>query len=194
MDFFNKSKIRAKILSLFFLNGNSRFYLSEIARKVGTSGGTCRRELERLIKIGVLEKFKKYNLVFYELNSCSPYSKELKGLFNKTLGIPEILKGSIANFDKVLFAFIFGSYASAGVGPESDIDIFLIGEIDESSLLKNLRKSEELVGREIDYSIYSLLEFKKGLKSNSFIKETVKNFILLKGDENEFKRLLGKFG
>lgn len=193
MDFFNKSKIRAKILSLFFLNKNSEFYLSEIARKVETSGGTCQRELNRLIKIGVLEKFKKYNLTFYKLNPSSPYSKELKSLFNKTLGIPEILKESISDFSEILFAFIFGSYAKNTIGPESDIDLFLIGNPDESSLLKNIRRSEGLIGREVNYSIYSLLEFKKGLKSNSFIKETVKNFILLKGDENGFKKLLGKF-
>jgi len=195
MDFFNKSKIRARILTLFFsLDESSDFYLSDIAKRIGTSGGTCQRELEKLVKIGVLEKYKKYNLSFYKTDPSSPYFKEIKGLFGKTIGVPGVIRNILAGVAEIGFAFIFGSYARGGTNSESDIDLFIVGEPPELTLIKKIKEAEELVGREIDYSIYSLTEFEKGLKSNPFIKETVKNFILLKGEEDEFKRLFGKTG
>jgi len=212
MDFFNKSKIRARILTLFFSNENSEFYLSDIAKRAGTSGGTCQRELEKLTKMGVLEKYKKYNLSFYKTNSSSPYFREIKALFNKTIGIPGIIKKTLTEIEGIEFAFIFGSYARSGanegdgfhsrsnastrdsINSESDIDLFIVGNPSELALLQKIKEAEELIGREIDYSIYSLTEFEKGLKSNPFVKETVKNFILLKGNEDEFKGLLRKTG
>lgn len=194
MDIFSKSKIRARLFSLFFLSKDGEFYLSEIARKIGTSGGTCQRELEKLINLGIVSKYKKYNLVFYKADSSSPCFREMESLFNKSSGLPNVVASALKNIQGIQFSFIFGSYVKKNLNSDSDIDLFIVGTLDEKVLLKNLRETEKLIGREIDYSIYSLAEFKKGVRSNAFIKDTLKNYILILGDKNEFKGILGKIG
>ena len=57
MDIVNilfKSKIRQKILARFFADESRRFYINEMARLVETTQGTCRRELNKLVDMGLL--------------------------------------------------------------------------------------------------------------------------------------------
>jgi predicted transcriptional regulator len=56
------SSTRAELLSLFFNNPDSKFYLREIARHIGKDAAGIKRELDTLVKIGILgrEAFKSF--------------------------------------------------------------------------------------------------------------------------------------
>lgn len=195
MDIINilfKSKIRQKILAKFFADESKKFYINEMARLIGTTQGTCRRELNRLVDMGFLVTAKEGNLQFYHVNKKNPLYEEFKIIIQKTIGIEALLKDALMEVERISYAFIFGSYAKRDFRPESDIDIVVIGDVKEASLMKTLKNTEKTIGREINYHIYTENEFKEKLKTNSFIQNIIKNYIMVAGDEREFRKLFKK--
>ena len=53
------SSTRAELLGLFFNNPDDKFYLREIARHIGKDAAGIKRELDKLVKIGLLAKEKR---------------------------------------------------------------------------------------------------------------------------------------
>ena len=53
------SSTRAELLSLFFNNPDSKFYLREIARHIGKDAAGIKRELDKLVKTGLLAREKR---------------------------------------------------------------------------------------------------------------------------------------
>jgi predicted nucleotidyltransferase len=189
VDILFKSKIRQKILSRFFANEGRRFYINEMARLVNTTQGTCRRELNKLVDMGVLTTSKEGNLLYYYVNKQNPLYREFSVIIQKTIGIEAKLKSSLQSFKGISYAFIFGSYAKREFKPESDIDVVIIGIIEEDRLIRVFKDFEKTIGREINYHIYTEEEFKNKLRTNSFIKNIIKNHIIIKGDEIAFREL-----
>jgi predicted nucleotidyltransferase len=190
VDILFKSKIRQKILSRFFANEGRRFYINEMARLVNTTQGTCRRELNKLVDMGMLTAMKEGNLLYYQVNKQNPLYREFSAIIQKTIGIEAKLKNALQGFKGISYAFIFGSYAKREFKPESDIDVVIIGIIGEDSLIKVFKDVERAIGREINYHIYTEKEFKNKLITDSFIKNIIKNHIIIKGDEAAFRKLL----
>jgi predicted nucleotidyltransferase len=190
LDLFTKSKIRKRIILLFLYNQNKEFYLSEIARLVGTSPGTAQRELNKLLSIDFILFKKKANLSFYKLNKRYPLLKEVESIVRKTFGIEVELKKELSPIENISFAFLFGSYVKGGFKSDSDIDLFVIGEIDNDQVFYATQKVEGIVNREINYHTASKKEFLQKKNADYFYKEIVKNHILLVGNEDEFRRLV----
>lgn len=188
-DLISRSKIRQRILKILFTNPDKEFYLSEIAKKIDASVGNCQRELRKLVKTGVLTSHRKANLRIYSVDKRSPFYEDLQNIINKTIGVEGELRKTVRRISGVKFAFIFGSYVRGKLSSTSDIDLFIIGEINENELIKKLRKSEKTIGREINYHIYSEKEFRKKIKESSFLQNIIRDYILLTNNQDEFKRL-----
>jgi len=178
------------MILLFIYNQNKEFYLSEIAKMVRTSVGTAQRELNRLLHNDLILFKKKANLNIYALNKHYSLLKEVESIVKKTVGIEIELKKELSGINKISFAFLFGSYVRGGFKSDSDIDLFVIGEVDEDKVFRAVQKVEEFIGREINYHITSKRDFFEKKEKNYFYKEIVGNFILLIGDEHEFRRLI----
>ncbi len=189
-DFLTKSTTRQKILKILFANPDKEFYLSEIAKKINASAGNCQRELKKMVEIGALNSDKKNNLRIFLVNKKNPLYKEIHNIINKTIGIEEEMRQLIKKISGIKFAFIFGSYVKGDFSANSDIDLFIIGKINENSLIKNLKRVEQDIDREVNFHLYSEEDFKNKLKSNSFLKNIIKNHLLLTDNPDEFKRLL----
>ncbi|KAF0135100.1 MAG: putative nucleotidyltransferase [Candidatus Saganbacteria bacterium] len=190
MQLFAKSKIRQRIILLFIYNQNKEFYLSEIAKKVRTSAGTAQRELNRLLGSDLIVFKKKAILNIYALNRHYSLLPEVESIIKKTFGIEVELKKELGKVRNISFAFLFGSFVKGGFKSDSDIDLFVIGEVDENRMFKMVRKVEEKIGREINYHIATEGEFSEKKKTNYFHKDIVKNCILLRGDEHEFRKFI----
>ena len=178
MDIINilfKSKIRQKILTRFFSDETKKFYINEMARLVGTTQGTCRRELNKLVNMGMFKTSREGNLQYYHIDRQNPLYKELAAIIRKTIGIEAILRNTLQGIKGITCAFIFGSYAKKEFKPQSDIDIAVIGDIREELLMTILKNTEKTIGREINYHIYTEEEFKEKIKTNSFVKGIIKD-------------------
>ena len=190
IDFLTKSKIRQRIILLFLYNQNKEFYLSEIAKKVGTSAGTAQRELNRLLDNDFISFKKRANLSIYSLNNRYSLLKEIEAIVQKTFGIEVQLKNELSRFDNLEYAFIFGTYTKGGFKSDSDIDLFLIGNTGEDEIVEAVQKIEEIISREINYQFTSKCEFLDRAKKRYFYKEIIKDYTWLIGDEDEFKKLI----
>ncbi|HAI74412.1 MAG TPA: hypothetical protein DCS28_02030 [Candidatus Moranbacteria bacterium] len=188
-DILGKSKIRQSILKLLFSNQEKEFYLSEIARIINASRGNAQKELKKLEETGIIKSEKRNNLRYYFLNKQNPLFTEWEGMVKKTVGIENELKNIIQKISEIEYAFIFGSYAKNDFKSESDIDLFIIGNPSEDELIKQINKLEKEINREINYHIYSEKEFKEKIKTNSFLKNIIKKYIMLTPNEKKFRKI-----
>jgi len=73
----------------------------------------------------------------------------------KTEGVSHLLTENVKDLGQIELAFIFGSFASLQAGPESDVDLLLVGNIDENLLIQKLAALERKLSREINYVLLS---------------------------------------
>ena len=191
LDLITKSKIRQKIILLFVYNPDKEYYINEIARLIGTSAGNVQRELKKLSESGFLTKNSKGNAVYFKINRSNPLLPDIKSIVDKTIGLSHILEKELQKTEGINFAFLFGSFVKGDFGQDSDIDLYVIGEINDGELYRKIRKAEEKINREINYHLATQEEFKKSLKKSFFHKEIVAKRALIIGNENEFRKLIG---
>lgn len=177
------SKTRVKLLTLFIMNPEREMYIREIARSTKENINAIRRELANLEEIGLLKSERKGNLKYYVANKKMPIYNELASIILKTEGVAKELKENLIEIG-VKTAFIYGSFASREATVNSDIDIFIIGEVDEDKLIIKIREIEKTLSREINYVLFTAKEFKRKKKSKDpFVLNVLKEpKIMLIGD------------
>ena len=182
------SSTRVKLLKLFFMNREREFYLRELSRITGENPNSIKRELENLKSIGLITERKRGNQKLYRVNKLCPIHEELRKIVLKTVGIGEVLRENLVKFD-VKFALIYGSFAQGEEVKDSDIDLLIIGDVDEEELIKIIKKLEEELSREINYILWTRKEFRKRIKEKHHLLMDVieKPFIMIIGDADEFR-------
>ena len=190
LEILGRSRIRKKIILLFVYNQRKEFYLSEIARQVKTSAGTTQRELNKLLAQDFIGFKKRGNLNFYRLNESYPLLREIEAIVRKTFGIEAELRSELGKMKGVNFAFLFGSFVEGSFKSDSDIDLFIIGTVDEDTVYKTVQKVEDSVGREINYHLADEPEFIEKSKSHSFYRDILARPLMLVGEENALRALI----
>jgi uncharacterized protein len=91
----------------------------------------------------------------------------------------------LQSFPGTKHAFLYGSFAEGKEDKDSDVDIVLVGKVDEDRLAGKLGKLEEKLKREINYTLYPENVFKKELgKKGSFLQTVYGGKIkILKGEK-----------
>ena len=193
MDVFSitRSRLREDLLTLYFMNPSRKFFLRELERILQFPVGNLRRELIHLERMGLFFRENKGNLVYYSLNQSYPIFEELKSIIFKISGVSKMIRDVLYLFKGISFAFLYGSFATGEEEEGSDIDLLIIGKVDEDSLLEGLSKVEQKIQREINYYIYEKTEFDtKKRTDHSFLSELSKvEKIFLVGDETELMAL-----
>lgn len=194
MDLFKitKSKTRTAILKHYFFNKDEKFYLRQLERILGVSVGNIRRELIALHKLGLFNKEKMGNQTYYFLNKDMPFFNELKKIVSKTIGVEVILKEVLEKVKGMEISFIYGSLARETEDKLSDIDLFVIGKVQEDDLLKAVKKAEEKISREINYVIFTKEDILEAIKKEKvFVKDVLggkKTFLI--GDSHELGKIV----
>lgn len=187
------SKIRRKVLALFLIDPEKRFYFRETLRLIGAFPGSLQRELKRLTDAGILtiEKIGIHN--FYRANVESPIFDELRSIVMKTFGLADIFRDVLRSQakDQIEVAWIYGSVANATDTSSSDIDIIVIGSLSFRELVVILDPIEKSVMRQVNPTLYTSEEFRNKLhEKNNFIHnvlESEKLFIV--GNQDDLARL-----
>lgn len=164
--YLTKSRARGDVLALFFLNPQASYYLREMERRLRHSAGTLARELIRFSQEGLLLREARGKEVFYRLNRSHPLYAEIKGIVEKTRGIPIRLAEGLQPIKSIQQAYIYGSFAKGTPAANSDIDLLLVGKGTPASeeLLKDL---ETRFGRAINVTTYAPAEFEAKRRDRS---------------------------
>jgi predicted nucleotidyltransferase len=180
------SRTRVGILKLLLFRPDEQFHLRDIARIVDVNPTYASKELSKLSNLNIVKKSEKGNLSLYSANEDCPFLPELKGLFLKTDYLGDLLKKELSG--KARFALIYGSFARGDEREGSDIDLLVISEMAEDELLKISRSLEKQTGREVNYILWNDSAFKKR-QGNALLNTILDHgFIMLIGDENEFRK------
>ena len=188
------TKNQTLILQVFFNNPEKSYYLRELGRIIGKQPGIFQKDINTLANKGILISEYQANSRFFKINKSYPLYFEFKSIFFKTVGIKAQLEKVFKKIKNTKIAFIFGSFASGKEDTYSDVDLMLMGNPDEDILISKISSIEKKIGREINYNIFSVEDFKKGLKGNEvFLEEILENpKIFIVGNENELEKIIGK--
>jgi len=185
------SKARVEILKLFLFNPDNSFYQRQISNLTHQPIRGVQREVEKLNRIGLIEKSTEGNRVYYKINKICPIMEDLKTIFFKSVGIAEALKADL-KAKGIRFAFIYGSYAKGQESLLSDIDLMVIGDISARELSSILSKPKRELMREINYTVLQSDEFiARVTKKDHFLDSVLKEKkIFIVGSEDGLKSFI----
>ena len=176
------SRARVKILKLFLLNPNEKFYIRELSRRLKLQLNSVRRELENLEKFGILSsdfgigegpdnknnKFSrkksryisnvKQEKKYYQANPDFILFEEIKSLIMKAQILYE--RDFIDKLEKIgkpkllILTGIFVNQSS------STIDLLLVGRFNKNKLAKLIKELEYELGKEVNYALMDNKDFK----------------------------------
>ena len=182
------NQYRRKVLALLMLNPQRWLHLRELARLTDSSPGTLKKELDALTSVGLLRFQKVGNQTQFSANTEHPVFPELSALVRKTTGLRDVLALALAPLaSQIEVAFVFGSLAKATEGPQSDVDLLLIGDVTFGQVANAVYDAQLLLAREINPKVMNRVEWsdKKNAK-NVFIQELMdKPKIFIVGSEHE---------
>jgi hypothetical protein len=181
------SKVRVKILDLFFSNVKEMYHVRGIVREIKEEINAVRRELERLGNAGLLKKENRGNRLYYFLNSDYDFYGDILSIVCKTTGMGAAIiqnKNKIGRISLVMFS---GKFARKKDRKREDsVDILVVGDIVLPELSAIIRKEESRRGKEINYTVMSRdeLEFRKK-RRDPFLQEILSGSrVMIIGDED----------
>jgi uncharacterized protein len=181
-------KSRRAVLALLFSHADESFYLRQIEKLTGVAAGPLQRELKQLTEAGIVTRSESGRQVYYQANRQNAVFAELRGLVIKTTGAADILLRALSPIShQIEFAFIYGSFAAGKENAQSDLDLMVIGNISLERLIKSLKEPEDIMGREINPSLYERQEIERRLRvKDPFIVRVLREpKIMLIGDIND---------
>lgn len=188
------SRTRVEILSRLLLNPDAEYHIREVSRLIGATPILVQKELKNLEQLGLLRKRRVGRMVLYRMNRESAIADDLKRIFLKTEGLGSRLLAGMSRKDieKIRFALIYGSFAKGTEVASSDVDLLVIGDVGEDSVLKATARAERDLGRQVSLVLWTEQEFsEKAAQKIPLVRELAKTpVIMLVGDADEFKRLV----
>ena len=183
-------KTRQGILAATLVQPEKAWYVSELARRMGVPPSSLQRELRDLTAAGILKSHRQGRMVYFQANTDSPIFSELRGLMLKTAGLVDVLADALQPLAaKLRQVFVYGSIASSSEQSDSDIDLMVVGTVSPAELAIPLRHARELLGREINPTVYTPAEFaKKRRAKDHFLTRVLDKprlFVLGSSDELE---------
>lgn len=181
------SRVRVKILQLFFSSPVKIIHVREIVRRTDEEINAVRRELAHMEKIGLMSKERRANRLFYALRRDYSLYFDLLELIVKTSGMGgDILKNK-NKLGKLKYVMISGKFARMLPRVGSDVDLLVVGKVVLPELSQIVRAEEVRREREINYTVMSEEEFDfRKRRRDPFIIEILRGSrILVIGDEEE---------
>jgi predicted nucleotidyltransferase len=179
---------RRKVLALMLMNPQKWLHLRELARLTGASPGTLKKELDGLVAVGLLRLQKVGNQTQFCANTEHPVYPELSGLICKTIGLKDVLVAALqALTPHIAQAFVFGSMAKGTEGPQSDVDLMIIGDVSFGQVINAVYDAQTSLAREINPKVMTRQEWSdKKEVHNTFVQELMnKPKLFIIGAEHE---------
>lgn len=182
------SKVRIKILELFFSDLREMYHVRGIVREIKEEINAVRRELEKLEQVGILKREPRGNRVYYWVRRDYPFFGDLLSLVSKTTGIgSEIIKNR-NKIGKVSFVMFSGTFARRiSRKHEEDVDILVVGDVVLPELANLVRVEESKRAKEINYTAMTKeeFEFRKKRRDPFLLGILSRSRVMVIGDEED---------
>lgn len=176
----------------FVLNPAEDTYLARIVDATDKALIQVQRMLKKLVDTGLVLRIIRHKKTYYKVNSKHIAFDEMRQLAIKAKILSELFEAELEHLkDKVDFGFIFGSVAKGSNTPESDIDIFFVGNLTYDDVSSFMFKLGRELAQEVNVIIFSSKELLKQIEAeHSFVQNVIQEpKIWLFGDKDEFKKI-----
>ncbi|MFO7901506.1 MAG: nucleotidyltransferase domain-containing protein [Planctomycetota bacterium] len=169
-------KTRRCILAATLMHPERWWFLADLARHIGMSSSSLQREMASLVEAGILLRREEGKHVYFKPDTSCPIFPELQGIMTKTLGLVDVLRGTLGPLRKsIRAAFVYGSIARGEEISESDVDLMVLGDTTLSDLSPKLTGAEQQLARQINPTVFSPEEFSRKLREgHHFLTSVIK--------------------
>jgi predicted nucleotidyltransferase len=148
-----RSHLQGKLLAAVLL-GAEAVTISALAHAVQAPESTVHREVERLVRTGVLTSRRVGRARLIEPNNDNPATRPLRELVLVAYGPQYVISDLLAGLDGISAAFLYGSWAArfhGEAGPiPNDIDVLIVGSPDRDDVHDRLTEAGKRLRREVN--------------------------------------------
>ncbi len=182
------SRVRVKMMDLFFTNPNEMYYVRQITRKINEEINAVRRELDKMLGYGLLRSEQRGNRLYYYLNKRYLYFQELQQMVIKSTGLGKKirkLRRKLGTLELVVFS---GRFVRRLAPRQNEVDVLVIGEVVLPELEALIKQEEERIDREIRVAVFEKKEFDfRKTRRDPFIMDVLYGSrVMVIGSEEEF--------
>ena len=157
------SRVRIDLIAHFVLHPGSRYHARGLEKALGATYSAVWKELRNLEEAGLVVSEEDAGGKVFQLNADFPLLDELRSMFLKTAGAVDRIRRALEGLDGIDAAFIYGSYAQGQADAYSDLDLMIIGNVRLETLSSSLSKLEAELGRPVNFTSYTLGEWRTKL-------------------------------
>lgn len=181
------SRVRVRIMELFFNQPSEMFFVREITRQTREEINAVRRELERMLSAGILKSEERGNRLYYYLNRNYSFFPELLRMVKKSIGLGEKLIKHRKKLGTVKFIMFSGKFVQVDDSKQTEVDILVVGDIVMAELAALMGEEEEKIGREISYTVLpeDEFEFRKQRRDPFLMEVLYGTRVMVIGNEEE---------
>lgn len=179
------SRVRVKLLKLFFDDPREMYYVRQLTRMTEEEINAVRRELKRMEKCGLVKREKRGNRLYYYLNPSYDFYEDLLSLVAKSTGIGRSLRQNRKKLGKLKFAMVSGKFVRRKERSSSDVDMLIVGDIVMPELSLIVQAEENRRQTEINYTVMTEDEFmfRKNRRDPFLLNILSDSRVMIVGDE-----------
>jgi prevent-host-death family protein len=168
------SQTLSDVLRVLLLRADGSVHQRELARLTGAGLRSVQAETRRLEEMGLVVSARSGNRRTYSIDWEHPAAEDLRRLFARSFAVPEVLRDALAGFGgEVVAAFVYGSIARGEEIATSDVDLMVVGDVDEVRLAAALEEAERLLGRTVNATVYPVAEFESKMRGGNYFVRSV---------------------
>lgn len=162
-----RSNAQGEILARLLLNPEQAVTIAELARATSTSYASTHREVQHLVRAGVVTEKRVGRASQVTANKTSPAYGPLTELLLLTYGPAVVVPRVLTDIGAIQTAYIYGSWAARRAGeqgsPPRDIDVLVVGNPARDAVYEAAEEAERILGREVNIRIVSAAAWAKAV-------------------------------
>lgn len=165
----------ARLVVFFFVHPGERFHLRELMRLTRLPSASLQAELRRLTGMGALKREDERGRAIYTADEAHPCWRAWMLLLRSCARPADVLREALVGAKGIEGAFVFGSTVRGDSRPDSDLDVFLVGDDDaRRNTGRLLSEASFLIAPELDVISYDREELQARLRSgNAFVRRVI---------------------
>src|SRR3989338_4123863 len=163
---FMVSRVRSKLLKTFLQRPEEMYYVRELTRMTEEEINAVRRELQRMVKKGMIKSEARGNRVYYYFRKDYLFYPDLLNIVAKTTGLGGALIKEQGKLGKIYFVTVSGKFIRHKPRKSDEVDLLVVGEVVLPQLAALVRGEEAKREKEINYTVMSKEEFDFRKKRN----------------------------
>lgn len=154
-----RSRHQAQLLATLFLHPDREYTITELAQLVGAPVSTLHREVERLVRAGILRDRTVGRTRLLSANTGTRISRPLGELLAVTFGPLEVVADEFRDLHDVDLVAIYGSWAARYHGdlgpPPQDLDVLVVGTTPRTAVYDAAERTQQRLGIPVNAIISS---------------------------------------